>query len=222
MRGYGYSSSDQPNLACENENGESVGLAKLGGMASDQGLYAKQQLQSEDPTLRIQHKYKNSFHCAWTVFREEGLRGLYKGLSASLLGLTESTLQFVTYEYLKRHIADRRRVEEARSEMERTIISMVPKWVDTFAAAATAKLGAAILTYPHEVLRTRLRQTPENGVAKYTGLVQSAKLIYREEGLAALYGGMTAHLMRVVPNAAILFFCYELVISLFQKEEIHL
>ena len=33
--------------------------------------------------------------------------------------------------------------------------------------------------------------------------------------MAALYGGMTAHLMRVVPNAAILFCCYELVVSFF-------
>ena len=73
---------------------------------------------------------------------------------------------------------------------------------------------AAILTYPHEVVRTRLRQTPQNGVRKYVGLWQTASLIYKEEGMAALYGGMTAHLMRVVPNAAILFFCYELVVKL--------
>ena len=70
-----------------------------------------------------------------------------------------------------------------------------------------------MITYPHEVLRTRLRQAPENGIHKYTSLVQSAKLILKEEGVAALYGGMTAHLMRVVPNAAILFFTYELIIK---------
>ncbi|CAG8780230.1 15998_t:CDS:1, partial [Racocetra persica] len=29
------------------------------------------------------------------------------------------------------------------------------------------------------------------------------------EGISAFYGGMTAHMMRVVPNAAIMFFCYE-------------
>jgi solute carrier family 25 protein 33/36 len=72
---------------------------------------------------------------------------------------------------------------------------------------------AAIITYPHEVLRTRLRQAPENGVIKYTGFIQAGRLILREEGVGALYGGMTAHLLRVVPNAAILFFSYELIIS---------
>jgi solute carrier family 25 protein 33/36 len=137
------------------------------------------------------------------IIKEEGIRGLYKGLSASVLGLSESTLQFVTYEYLKKQILSRKSDKEEKSLA----------WSETFGAAATAKLMAAIITYPHEVLRTRLRQAPENGVQKYTGLLQSAKIIIKEEGVSALYGGMTAHLMRVVPNAAILFFCYELIIS---------
>lgn len=34
--------------------------------------------------------------------REEGIKGLYRGLSASLVGLSESTFQFVMYEYFKR------------------------------------------------------------------------------------------------------------------------
>ncbi|TPX69239.1 hypothetical protein SpCBS45565_g02575 [Spizellomyces sp. 'palustris'] len=182
-------------------------------------IKTRMQLQSENPQLKAAAKYRNSFHCLYLVLREEGIRGLYKGLSASFLGLTESTLQFVTYEYLKKHWVEKRRLERLQalpvSERQTTFLSKTPSdWFDTFAAAAIAKLGAAIITYPHEVLRTRLRQTPENGIVKYKGLVQSAKLIYMEEGLGALYGGMAAHLMRVVPNAAILFFCYELVVSI--------
>jgi solute carrier family 25 protein 33/36 len=37
----------------------------------------------------------------------------------------------------------------------------------------------------------------------------------REEGFRALYGGLPAHLMRVVPNAAIMFFCYETIMATF-------
>jgi solute carrier family 25 protein 33/36 len=40
--------------------------------------------------------------------KEEGIRGLYKGLSASYLGISESTIQFVTYEWLKAKLRERR------------------------------------------------------------------------------------------------------------------
>ena len=78
-------------------------------------------------------------------------------------------------------------------------------WLDFFLTAASAKLVAAVVAYPHEVLRTRLREDNH----KYRGLWQTAARIAREEGITAFYGGMTAHLMRVVPNSAIMFFCYE-------------
>ena len=45
----------------------------------------------------------------------------------------------------------------------------------------------------------------QNGQVKYTGLIQCFKTIFREEGMAALYGGLTPHLLRVVPSAAIMF-----------------
>lgn len=40
----------------------------------------------------------------------------------------------------------------------------------------------------------------------------------KEEGLRGLYGGMSAHLLRVVPNSALVFLTYEAVISLISRE----
>jgi solute carrier family 25 protein 33/36 len=48
-----------------------------------------------------------------------------------------------------------------------------------------------------------------NGKLKYTGLVQTLRLVLAEEGARSLYGGLSAHLMRVVPNAAVMFSIYE-------------
>ncbi|KAJ3090101.1 hypothetical protein HK102_004659 [Quaeritorhiza haematococci] len=190
----------------------------------------RMQLQSENPNLNIR-RYKNSLHCAYMVVREEGIRGLYKGLSASLIGLSESTIQFAIYEQLKKKLKEMRAAEmhppspslssaaattpAAALTTTSSMMPLPPAWMDTFLAAASAKLFAATLTYPHEVLRTRLRQSPEaNGQLKYTGLVQASKLILKEEGMGAFYGGMAAHLMRVVPNAAIMFLCYELIVGI--------
>jgi solute carrier family 25 protein 33/36 len=60
-----------------------------------------------------------------------------------------------------------------------------------------------------------LRQAPQqDGRSKYTGLTQCFKLIWKEEGMAALYGGLVPHMFRVVPSAAIMFGTYEGVLKL--------
>lgn len=67
-----------------------------------------------------------------------------------------------------------------------------------------------------QVARTRLRQAPAEGARpKYTGLVQCFRLVWREEGLIGLYGGLTPHLMRTVPSAAIMFGMYEGILRIF-------
>ncbi|KAI7881648.1 mitochondrial carrier [Lichtheimia hyalospora FSU 10163] len=167
------------------------------------------QLQGNGP-----RRYHNSLDCTLHILKEEGLRGLYKGMSASYLGVAEGTIQWVTYEHLKRRWA----VNQYREGRVRIGGKDLEGWLGNIGAAAVAKLVAACITYPHEVIRTRLRQPSENGVRKYHGLVQSLRLIVKEEGFAALYGGMTAHLMRVVPNAAIMFFCYEAIIHHFDHD----
>lgn len=151
--------------------------------------------------------YTSSWDCLRKVLQTEGLRGLYKGLSASYLGVAEGTIQWVLYEKLKRGLQARDSLENNKEK----------DWLSYFLAAAGSKLFAATLTYPHEVLRTRLREQSASPAPKYRGLLQAIKLIVKEEGAVALYGGMTAHMMRVVPNSAIMFFCYEFLTHLYQS-----
>ncbi|EJD07481.1 mitochondrial carrier [Fomitiporia mediterranea MF3/22] len=131
------------------------------------------------------------------IAREEGIRGFYKGLSASYLGVTETTIQWTLYERLKRLSAN----TEGRGGMS--------EWLGMLGSAGTAKCVATLITYPHEVIRTRLRQPLVDGKMKYTGLWQTLRLVIAEEGARSLYGGLSAHLMRVVPNAAVMYAIYE-------------
>ncbi|CAG8566853.1 9754_t:CDS:2 [Acaulospora morrowiae] len=169
----------------------------------------RMQLQTSSVSSALPIKYKNSFDCLKKVVKEEGITGLYKGLSASYLGITEGTIQWVAYEYLKSKLSERRERRRSMSDEAEK-----PYWhmIDNFFAAGSSKFFAACISYPHEVVRTRLRQLPSEG-AKYKGLVHCVKTIFKEEGFSAFYGGMTAHVMRVVPNAAIMFFCYELILQ---------
>jgi solute carrier family 25 protein 33/36 len=174
---------------------------------------------NDDPMRGRQ--YKNSWDVVKQTIRYEGIRGLYRGLSASYLGVTESTLQWVLYERMKLSLARREARRLANPTYTPRWIDELEEWGGKFTAAAGAKLFAAVVTYPHEVVRTRLRQAPttatKSGMVrmKYTGLIQCFRTVAREEGMVGLYGGMTPHLLRVVPSAAIMFGMYEVILKLF-------
>ncbi|KAJ1932673.1 Pyrimidine nucleotide transporter, mitochondrial, partial [Linderina macrospora] len=136
----------------------------------------------------MQGKFANSLECFWAIVRKEGWLGLYKGTSAAYLGVSESAIQWVVYEQMKRMLNDKKPKGGAKSLYD---------WFEYFGAAASAKLIASVVTYPHEVMRTRLRQPPDaQGNVKYKGLVNSARTMFAEEGVRAFYGGLTTHLLR--------------------------
>lgn len=73
------------------------------------------------------------------ILREEGIRGFYKGLSASYLGVTEGTIQWTLYERLKRLTAN----TEGHGGFQ--------EWLGMLGSAGAAKCVATVITYPHEV-----------------------------------------------------------------------
>lgn len=169
------------------------------------------QLDKSNADVGKGRQYQGSWDCIKQTFRHEGIRGLYKGLSASYLGVTESTLQWVIYEQMKIILGRREETKRADPKYEFGSWDVAELWGGRIVSAGVAKLFAAALTYPHEVVRTRLRQAPTVSLGdgrvemKYTGLVQCFKTVWREEGMVGLYGGLTPHLLRVVPSAAIMF-----------------
>jgi len=154
--------------------------------------------------------YRNALDCVKKTVRTEGIRGLYRGLSASYLGVSESTLQWVLYEQAKRSLS-RKEKDLLLSGRVPTFWDRTVEWGGKLTAAGGAKFFAALITYPHEVVRTRLRQAPHDaaGNVKYRGLLNCFVTIFREEGMPALYGGLVPHMLRVVPSAAVMFGVYE-------------
>jgi solute carrier family 25 protein 33/36 len=95
-------------------------------------------------------KYRGAYDCLRQTIRHEGVRGLYKGLSASLLGISESSMQWVMYEEGKKRL----RAREARINADGRDRTSWDNFMGSFGdsiAAGSAKFIAAILTYPHEV-----------------------------------------------------------------------
>ncbi|EGD75752.1 hypothetical protein PTSG_12650 [Salpingoeca rosetta] len=148
----------------------------------------------------------NARAVAANIWRTDGLRGFFRGWTASAAGVVETAIQFTIYEQMKARLVN------PESSMH---------GLQTFGVSALAKFCAIMLTYPHEVLRTRLRQEMHEGPRKYRGFFQTLMLVYREEGARALYRGMAAHMMRSVPNAAILILSYEVGLRLFLSATEH-
>lgn len=97
-----------------------------------------------------QRLYRNSWDCVKQVVRDEGVRGLYKGMSASYLGVVESTMQWMLYEQLKAYLARREALIQA-SGREKNWWDKVVDVMGNGGAAGGAKLVAAVIAYPHEV-----------------------------------------------------------------------
>jgi len=134
-------------------------------------------------------------------FSNSGIRGFYRGLSASYIGASETVVYFVIYERLKQILASHK--GERLSPLDYVIGAFVSKSV------------ATISFYPHEVVRTRLRQeaTRINSQKLYRGFFQTLTKVFNDEGWLGLYGGMGAHLMRQVPNTVIMFLTYESIVN---------
>lgn len=145
-----------------------------------------------------------------TIMKEEGIGGFYRGIFASYWGCAEGAVQFLLYEKLKTGLLLQQNEERKAQGLPES--NKLPK-LKYFCSAAFAKGVAAIMTYPHEVARTRLREQARSGVFKYKGMWQTIGLIGREEGRNGLYAGMGVHLVKVVPNSAIMFLTYEIVNS---------
>ena len=74
---------------------------------------------------------------------------------------------------------------------------------------------------PLDVVKTRLQRQVviEGEPAKYRGLLQAMTVVAKEEGVLALWKGLTPRLLRIMPGQAITFATYEFVAKHLNRTE---
>lgn len=89
----------------------------------------------------------NAFECVQRVYQMDGLRGFYRGMSASYAGISETVIHFVIYESIKRKLLE----SKARASMDEDEESVkdASDFVGMMLAAATSKTCATSIAYPH-------------------------------------------------------------------------
>uniref|UniRef100_A0A7S4KEW4 Mitochondrial carrier protein n=1 Tax=Guillardia theta TaxID=55529 RepID=A0A7S4KEW4_GUITH len=177
--------------------------------------------------LQLQHgsgfQYNGMHHVMTSVVQHEGLFALWRGLLPSLLLVSHVSIHFAVYEEIKKLVLPYGPTEDR-----------LYAW-QTFLVGSTAKMFSSVLTYPFQVIRSRMQQLDPTVVAErlkqmnqnteevavnfqlernrryYRGPVDTVSKIFHGEGLQGFYKGLGSNLLRVVPTAAITFVVYEYV-----------
>lgn len=140
-------------------------------------------------------KYNGMLHGLTHIYKQEGIRGLYKGFIPGMLGVSHGAIQFMTYEELKNFYNEYRKLP----------IDTRLATTEYLTFAAISKLIAAAATYPYQVVRARLQDHHHN----YNGSWDCIKQIWRHERGRGFYKGLQPNLVRVVPATMLTILTYE-------------
>lgn len=144
-------------------------------------------------------KYSNLFEGLMYIAQIEGIHGLWAGAVPSLMLVCNPALQFMMYESLKR------RVTKAAGDNP-------PSAMTFFLIGAIAKTFATVLTYPLQLIQTKLRHGKSMESMKLpsdAGVIQMLLHIVKKSGVEGLFRGLEAKILQTVLTAALMFATYE-------------
>ncbi|EIM85491.1 mitochondrial carrier [Stereum hirsutum FP-91666 SS1] len=145
-----------------------------------------------------------------TIYRSEGIRGLYRGTLLALVGVSNGAVQFMMYEEMKKWGFERKRRRMEREGKAYTASDDHLSNTSYTVMSGGSKLAALTLTYPYQVIRSRMQNTtPVTSTSQNSTIISTIKHTYRNEGPRGFYRGLGTNLVRVLPGTCVTFVCYE-------------
>ncbi|KAG7312373.1 Pyrimidine nucleotide transporter-mitochondrial [Plutella xylostella] len=151
--------------------------------------------------LQLDGQNVTTMQCIKRIYAKTGIKGFYKGITASYMGISETVVHFVLYEGVKARLVAARSQAPSDTKSPRD-------FAEFMLAGAFSKTVASCIAYPHEVARTRLREEGD----KYRRFWQTLRTVWLEEGPRGVYRGLGTQLVRQIPNTAIMMSTYEAVV----------
>ncbi|OJJ43720.1 hypothetical protein ASPZODRAFT_135728 [Penicilliopsis zonata CBS 506.65] len=143
------------------------------------------------------------------IYRSDGVLGFYRGLFPALFGVSHGALQFMAYEKLKVFWAQRNPLSTPQGPDLRNRPDQHRKLgnLDLFVVSSVAKVFAGCVTYPYQVLRSRLQMHDAHLI--YRGVTDAVRQIWAQEGITGFYKGLGPNIIRVLPSTWVTFLVYE-------------
>ena len=137
------------------------------------------------------------------ILAKEGLRGMFAGYGSFLLrDLPFDAIEFVAYEQLKAAYERTLRARPGDQRRERANAAEVS------AIGACAGAVTGVVTTPLDVLKTRLMTQGTVG-GRYSGVVDCARQIARDEGVGALFRGWEPRVLWIGLGGCVFFSALE-------------
>ena len=170
----------------------------------------------------VKPPYRNMADAARTIVREEGILALYKGAIPALMLVSHGGVQFVSYEYLKKNFGAYTKATRSNNKDESGVWERLQDSLGYLSMGAVSKIIASTITYPIQVIKSRLQQRNQTAeisatgeveivTREYKGVIDCAGRIWKREGIVGFFKGSIPNAIRVAPSAAITFVVYEFV-----------
>lgn len=151
------------------------------------------QLQVEPISSKSLSKYRSIFQGFYAICREEGVKSLWKGhVPAQYLSITYGLVQFWFYEFASKRIG----------------VQSDYRLISDFYCGAIAGSLATLVSFPFDVVRTRLVAQSEN-LKVYKGTLNTFNVIVFQEGFFALYKGLLPTIIQIAPHAGVQFMTFK-------------
>lgn len=155
--------------------------------------------------------YRGPIDVLWRTANTEGLRGLYRGFGAVIVGGTPGTMLYLcTYDIAKGRLS--RAIQSSNDGELRH--SLGSDFAVHFSSGMIAEAVACVVYVPVDVIKERLQvqhasPAPATAVANYRSSWHALQTISRTEGIPALYKGYGATLLSFGSYAGLFFLFYE-------------
>ncbi|KAL7410051.1 mitochondrial tricarboxylate transporter [Mrakia frigida] len=154
-----------------------------------------------EDSRKVKPEFKGLIHGTSAIIRQEGVAGIYRGLSAVMLRQgANSAVRFTTYSTLKQLVQGSGPPGQA-----------LPGGV-TFGLGAIAGIVTVYTTMPFDVIKTRMQSLSAR--TEYRNFIHCGYRIFTEEGLLRFWKGTTPRLARLTLSGGIVFSVYEQTIAL--------